>query len=131
MPTFKKLEDIIAWQKARLFCKELKLVFPSFINLKEFELMNQLKNSSGSAMDNIAEGFGRMGNGEFRNFLTIAHGSIMESISQLYRAYDWEVISEEKFDFLRNLAQEVERLILALFKHILQSELKGIKFNHR
>jgi len=128
MPTFKKLEDIIAWQKARVFCKELKLIFPFFIQQREYDLMNQLKNSAGSAMDNIAEGFGRMGNAEFRNFLTIAHGSIMEAISQLYRAYDWEIINEEKLLQLKNMAEEVERLIFSLFNHLLKSEHRGVKF---
>src|SRR5436853_61127 len=104
MATFKKLEEIIAWQKARSFCQELKEIFPLFIAKKEFELLNQLKRSSGSAMDNIAEGFGRMGTGEFKNFVTISHGSILESISQLYRSFDWEIITKEQFDNYKGLA---------------------------
>ena len=128
MATFKKLEDIIAWQKARIFNEEIKINFPDFIRLKEYDLMNQLKNSAGSSMDNIAEGFGRMGNPEFRNFLTIAHGSIMESISQLYRSYDFKVFDEDRFQFLLKLAYEVERLIMALFIHLLRSEVKGVKY---
>jgi four helix bundle protein len=130
MATFNKLEDIVAGQKARTYNKELKNDFPHFIKLKEFDLLNQLKKSAGSAMDNIAEGFGRMGNAEFRNFLTIAHGSVMESISQLYRSYDLEILSKERFEYLLQLAYEVERLIMALFNHLLQSEHKGVKFKH-
>ena len=128
MATFRKVEDIIAWQKARIFCQELKNVFPLFIQLKEYDLLNQLKRSAGSSMDNIAEGFGRMGNAEFRNFLTIAHGSIMESISQLTRAYDWNIIDEQEYNKLKLLAEEVEQLIFSVFNHMLQSEHKGVKF---
>jgi four helix bundle protein len=130
MAIFRKLEDIIAWQKARDYNKELKTDFPEFVRLKEFDLLNQLKRSAGSAMDNIAEGFGRMGNAEFRNFLTIAHGSLTESISQLYRSFDFEVLKKERFEYLLQLAYEVERLIMSLFNHLLQSEHKGVKFKH-
>jgi four helix bundle protein len=128
MATFKRLEDIIVWQKAREFCKEVKKVAPSYISLREFELLNQLKASSGSCMDNIAEGFGRMGNAEFKNFLTIAHGSILESVSQLYRSYDYEVFSEERFLYLKDKAYEIARLLESLIGHLLSSELKGIKY---
>lgn len=128
MATFKKLEDIIAWQKARLFCKELRQYFPLYLSRKEFELLNQLKRSSGSIMDNIAEGFGRMGNREFSNFLTIAHGSTLESISQITRSYDWEILSEEQFSVLHSMAEEVARLLQSLIKHLLTSENKGVKF---
>jgi len=128
MSTFKKLEDILAWQKAKHFCQELKKIFPLFIQSKEFDLMNQLKSSAGSAMDNIAEGFGRMGNNEFKNFLTIAHGSIMESISQLYRAYDWGVISGEQLEYYKGIAEEAERLMFSLINFLIQSEFKGVKF---
>lgn len=128
MATFKKLEDIIAWQKARAFCKELKQYFPVFVQAKEFNLLNQLKDSSGSAIDNIAEGFGRMGNAEFRNFLTISHGSIMESISQLTRANDWEILDSQQFEKLKLMAEEAERVIFSLFNHLLQTEHKGVKF---
>jgi four helix bundle protein len=128
MATFKKLEDIIAWQKARQFCKELKPYFKIFVEKKEFEILSQLKSSSGSAMDNIAEGFGRMGNAEFKNFLTIAHGSIMESISQLTRAFDWGIITEKQLSELKILAEEVARLVFSLINHLVQSDHKGVKF---
>ena len=127
MATFKKLEDISAWQKARLFYQELKKVFPLFVQAKEYDLLNQLKSSAGSAMDNIAEGFGRMVNNEFKNFLTISHGLIMESISQLYRSNDWGVLSDEQFDYYKRIAEE-ERLIFSLINYLIQSEHKGIKF---
>jgi len=128
MATFKKLEDIIAWDKARFFCQELKKIFPLFIAKKEFDLLNQLKASSGSAMDNIAEGFGRMGTGEFKNFVAISHGSIQESISQLYRSFDWEVITKEQFEYYKGLAEEIERLTFALTNHLNQTDHKGYKF---
>ena len=98
MATFKQLEDIIAWQKARAFCCELKEDIRHIELVKDYDLKNQLRASSGSVMDNIAEGFGRMGNADFKNFLTIAHGSLMESLSQLYRASDFSIMVIENLN---------------------------------
>lgn len=128
MATFKTLEDIIVWQKARVFHLELKNEIKILIQAKDFELKEQLKASSGSVMDNIAEGFGRMGNIEFKNFLTISNGSLQESISQLYRLFDYDYITNERLDYLKNLANEISRLLRSLIESLQASEIKGIKF---
>lgn len=128
MPTFKTLEEIIAWQKARFYHLELKQEIIILQTAKDFELKEQLKSSSGSVMDNIAEGFGRMGNAEFKNFLTIAHGSLQESISQLYRLYDYEYITTDRFNQLKQMANEISRLIRSLIETLQAAEVKGIKF---
>lgn len=103
MATFKTLEDIIAWQKARQYHIDLKQEIHLLQVARDFELKERLKSSSGSVMDNIAEGFGRMGNNEFKNFLTIAHGSLQESISQLYRMYDYDYIDLDRLNHLKSL----------------------------
>ena len=90
MRTFQKFEDIIAWQKARLLCKYINSITEKEKFSRDFKLISQIKGSSGSAMDNIAEGFERGGNKEFIQFLFISKGSAGETRSQLCRALDNE-----------------------------------------
>jgi hypothetical protein len=69
--TVKRFEELEIWQKARELCKKIRLVADSTSLSKDFGLRNQVLDSSGSVMDNIAEGFERDGKKEFLNFFTI------------------------------------------------------------
>ena len=107
MATFKRFEDIIAWQKGRLVFKLLIINIENTTLKNDFALRNQMERSCGSIMDNIAEGFGRMGNGEFVHFLTISIGSARELQSQLYSCLDKKHFTQLMFEELYNLCEEV------------------------
>lgn len=128
MATISRFEDIKAWQQSRELCKLIHsfTIKPEFS--KDFRLVGQIKGSSGSIMDNIAEGFERNGNREFIQFLSIAKGSSGETRSQLYRALDNEYISKEEFDKAFQMAEESSKLISGFMEYLHQSEIKGSKF---
>jgi four helix bundle protein len=128
MATFQRFEDILAWQKARILCKLLNGYTLKNQFSRDFKLVGQIKGSSGSAMDNIAEGFERGGNREFIQFLFISKGSAGETRSQLYRALDNEYISEKEFREAYDLAEEVSKLIAGLINHLKSSDIKGDKY---
>ena len=68
MSTIKQFEDLEIWKRAREICQDIYLIRDK-TNLKnDFKLYNQLNGSSGSIMDNIAEGFERNGNKSFASF---------------------------------------------------------------
>ena len=87
-----------------------------------------MKRSSGSVMDNFAEGFGRGGNAEFVYFLSISNGSVSEYKSQLYRSIDGEYISKIEFDDLFELADKISKKITAFIQYLNKSGIKGEKF---
>lgn len=130
MATFISFEEIIAWQKARVLAD---LIFKVASGSKfdyDRRLRNQMYGSSGSIMDNIAEGQGRGGSKEFKQFLWISKGSSAELRSQLYRSLDRNFISKNIFDDLYSKADEIEKMIKGLINHIEKSDLKGIKFKN-
>jgi four helix bundle protein len=131
MATIQSFEDLKVWQKARLLCKEVYSLTGTGNFSKDFGLKDQINTSSGSIMDNIAEGFGRKGNIEFINFLTYSSGSCCECKSQLYRACDRNYITEEKRKELSDLADEVGKMITSLIAYLGGTELKGFEFKAR
>ncbi|MFM9824535.1 four helix bundle protein [Flavobacterium sp.] len=100
MATITKFEDLEIWEEVRRLSKEIIFISKNTELNKYFKFNAQIKDSSGSVMDNIAEGFERNGNAEIRQFLSIAKGSAGETRSQLYRVFDNEYIDEEKLKYL-------------------------------
>jgi four helix bundle protein len=128
MATIKKFEDLHVWQKARMLCQQVFKIIQEDNFSKDYKLKDQINGSSGSIMDNIAEGFGRQGNNEFIQFLTIANGSCMEVKSQLYRAFDKGYIDETTFTELKNCTEEITKMIHAFITYLGKSDFKGLKF---
>ena len=129
MSKIEKFEDIIAWQKARELCKTIKFLTKKELFSRDFKLIDQILDSSGSIMDNIAEGFERGGNKEFVQHLFISKGSCGETKSQLYRALDSDYIYNNEFNETYTKADEVARLLEGFIKYLQSTEIKGRKFN--
>ncbi len=125
----KTFEELLIWQKARELCQEInKLIEQNTEFKKDFRLKAQIKASSGSVMDNIAEGYERGGNKEFLQFLYIAKGSLGETRSQFYRCFDNGYFSEEVLNKNVQNAKYLSVMIFNLIKSTKESEFKGEKY---
>ncbi len=118
MATFKKFEEILAWQKAREVTKSVNLLSNAGEFARDFSLRDQMKRAAVSIMANIAEGHGRRTRPEFANFLNIARGSAIELQSHLYVALDLNYISQTGFDELYEKLEEVSRMTISLSKYL-------------
>jgi four helix bundle protein len=121
MASFKKFEDIKAWQKAREVTREVYRTTITGEFSKDFDLKSQIRRASISIMANIAEGFGRRSDKEFANFLNIAQASACEVQSHLYIALDLNYTKKENFDNLYDSLSEITRMIYALSEHLRKS----------
>jgi four helix bundle protein len=128
MATITKFEDLEIWQEARKLAKEVFLLSKETDLKTDFRFKEQIKASSGSVMDNIAEGFERDGNLEFRQFLSVAKGSAGETRSQIYRLYDCEYISEEQFKDLKDKYENLSGKIKNFITYLNKKDFKGNKF---
>lgn len=108
-----KFEDIIAWQKAKIMTIK---IYSSFKDSRDYGFRDQICRASISVMNNIAEGFERKSDSEFKHFLFIAKGSCGEVRSMLYLAEELKYINNEEYSILSTLANEISKIISGLIK---------------
>ena len=128
MATIKTFEDLELWQVARKFSKMVYRLTQGELFSKDFSLKDQIRRSSGSMMDNPAEGFERGGRKEFVQFLVIAKGSAGEARAQLIRALDQKYISQEEFEEGIILAKHFSSKTQRLIEYLNKSEVKGVRY---
>nr|WP_322624854.1 four helix bundle protein [uncultured Flavobacterium sp.] len=128
MATIQRFEDLEIWKEARRLAAEIHIISIETPLNNDFGLKSQIKRASGSVMDNIAEGFERDGNLEFRQFLSIAKGSAGETRSQLYRLLDCGYISVENFEILKNDYEKLSGKIKNFIVYLNKKDYKGNKF---
>ncbi|MBN2254691.1 MAG: four helix bundle protein [Deltaproteobacteria bacterium] len=128
MATFKRFEDIDAWQQARELTREIYRVTADGIFSRDLALCNQIRRASISIMSNIAEGYERSGTNEFIHFLSIAKGSTGEIKSQLYIALDQNYIDEQKHEQLSGRLSHIAGMISNSMNYLRRSSIRGTKY---
>lgn len=112
---FDRFEEIYAWQKAKTLSVG---IYEAFETSKDFNFKDQIQRASVSVMNNIAEGFERQTNREFKQFLFIAKGSCAEVRSMLYLAEDISRIDKELIHKLLDDTIEISKILNGLIKAV-------------
>ena len=110
-----KFEDIESWQEA----KKLTLtIYTLFSSTKDFGFRDQIQRASVSIMNNIAEGFERQSDKEFKQFLYIAKGSSGEVRSMLSLAFELRYITASDFEKLTQQVVSISKLLSGFIKSL-------------
>lgn len=89
-----------------------------FLENRDFGFRDQLQRASVSVMNNIAEGFERQTNKEFRQFLFVAKGSCAEVRSMLFLALDLSYLESEQFESLMADTVEISKMLTGLIRSL-------------
>ena len=108
-----RFEDIVAWQKEGALSHETYRVFGG---CNDYAFTNQIKRAVISIMNNIAEGYERKTNNEFKHFLYIAKGSCGEFRSMIYIAAKLNYIDQHVFSEMIKRSAEISRMLSGLIK---------------
>ena len=106
--------DLIAWQKSMELVAAIYRESKTFPSDERFGLISQIRRSAVSVPSNIAEGEGRKSNGEFRQFLRTAAGSLAEVETQLTIAGMLGYLPARRVDELLLCTSEIGRIINGL-----------------
>jgi len=106
--------DLTAWQKSMSLAKAVYLQTEQLPQKEVFGLQSQMRRAAISVPSNIAEGHGRLHDGQFRQFLSIARGSLFELQTQIELAADLHSWNSAAVKSLMEQAEEVARLINGL-----------------
>jgi len=118
MATFKKFEDVDTWKRACRLAVDIYRLTNQPELRKDWGLRDQIRRSAISISSNIAEGFERNSNAEFKRFLLISKGSCGELRSQLYLLKALELLPAKDVGNSITECIEIPSMIQTLINHL-------------
>jgi four helix bundle protein len=113
--------DLEAWKHARRLVNPVYEFTARFPQDEKYILVSQMRKAVHSVHSNIAEGRGRLSNGEWQQFLGQARGSLMELESDVIATFDLKYCT---LDEAANVTQRIKR-VAQLINGLLRASAKG------
>ena len=110
--------DLLVWQRAIQLCVSIYRLTHDFPREELYGLTSQIRRSAVSVPSNIAEGHGRLGTGEYRQFLGIARGSNFELQTQIEIARALSFGDPKLLDDAESLSHEIGKMIYGVLEGI-------------
>ena len=114
----KSFKDLKIWNKGIKLVEDVYKVSKSFPKEETYGLRSQLRRSAVSIPSNIAEGFARFRNKEYRKFLYISLGSCAELTTQIIIASRLKYIEKTKADTILSDIDEISKMTTSLIKKL-------------
>jgi four helix bundle protein len=114
----KSYRDLKVWQRAIELCVGVYKLTADFPREEVYGLTSQLRRAAVSVASNLAEGYGRASKGEFRQFVGMARGSVLELQTQLVIAKALGFGKEPKLKTAESLAEETGKMTWALMQKL-------------
>ena len=106
--------DLKVWQRAIEMSLAIYSLTSGFPKDEMYGLTSQLRRAGVSVASNIAEGYGRGSRGDYKQFLSIARGSVFEVQTQVFIAGELGYGNPVTRAAVDNLSNEVSKMLYAL-----------------
>jgi four helix bundle protein len=120
----KKFEDLLVWQKAVDLTVDL---YASLELVNDFGFKNQIQRASLSISNNLAEGFERGSDRDFKRFLFIAQGSCSEVKSMLYVGVRLNYLKKDSYILLNQRVTEIGKMLFGLSNSLSDSYTRNFR----
>jgi four helix bundle protein len=120
--------NLDAWQAARRLVKSIYDFTDQFPQHERYCLTQQMRKAVHSVHSNIAEGTGRLSNGEWQQFLGQARGSLMEVESDVIAAFDLKYCSDAEVAAVGKQIQKAAQLVNGLLRKSMHPTFKNKKY---
>ena len=106
------------WNKGIEIVKDVYEIVRTFPKIEVYGLTSQMQRCSVSIPSNIAEGFNRFHNKEYKHFLYIALGSCAELETQIEIAVELNYIEKQRKTLLLEKLDHESRMLTSLIKKL-------------
>lgn len=120
--TAKTVEELELWKRAISFWKGANALLDRPTFDRDWKLRKQLRDATDSVLSNIAEGFEQATDRGFAKYLFDAKASAAEARKRLWLAAERRYISDEEYQEVNAIGDEVARMTVGLIKYLLRSD---------
>lgn len=114
--------DLIVWQKSIDLVESIYQITDKLPEKETWVLLSQMRRAAISIPSNIAEGYGRHTTGEYKRFLSISRGSLLELETQLFICQRLNFFTLREIESIILNIQEINKMLNSLINKIRNQE---------
>jgi four helix bundle protein len=116
--TIWSFKDLIVWQRSMDLAVRIYKITQKLPASEQFGLTSQLRRAAVSIPSNIAEGYGRQSTGNYRQFLSISRGSLMEIETQINICERLKYLAQSDTENIFKEITEISKMLTSLISKI-------------